>query len=69
MLLERGAASSWFQFSCSDRSKPAGRGVILHAFFQGTNPFAQTFAELRQFLWTEHQQGNKEDDQQVHRLK
>src|SRR5690242_3142277 len=45
------------------------RGMILHAIFQGTNPLAQTLAELRQFLGPEDQQGNKEDDQQVHRLK
>src|SRR5579863_7021345 len=45
------------------------RGMIFHTVFQGTNPLAQTLAELRQFLGTEHQQGNKEDDQQVHRLK
>jgi hypothetical protein len=45
------------------------RGIILHALFQGADPLAQTFAELRQFLGTEHQQSNKEDHQQVHRLK
>src|SRR5271166_5728678 len=45
------------------------RGIVLHAIFQGTNPLTQTLAELRQFLGAEDQQGNKEDHQQVHRLK
>src|SRR5690242_5324301 len=44
-------------------------GIVLHAIFQGTNPFAQTFAKLRQFLRTEDQQRNSKDNEQVHRLK
>ena len=44
-------------------------GMILHALFQGADPLTQTFAELRQLPGTEYQQGNKEDHQQVHRLK
>ncbi len=50
------------------RSKPEG-WVILHAFFQGTNPLAQPFAQFRQFLGTENQQRNGKNDDQVRRLK
>src|SRR5215831_6129913 len=44
-------------------------GLIFHAIFQRADPLTQTFAQLRQFPGAEHQQSNKEDDQQVHRLK
>src|SRR5215831_16198984 len=43
--------------------------LVFHAVFQSANPLTQTFAQLRQLPGTEHQQRNKEDDQQVHRLK
>lgn len=44
-------------------------GMVLHAILQGTNALTQAFAQFGELLRTEHQQGNKEDYQQVHRLK
>src|SRR5579859_5573748 len=43
--------------------------VVLHAIFQRADALAQTLSQLRQFLGAKHQQGNKEDHQQVHGLK
>jgi hypothetical protein len=43
--------------------------AVFHSIFQRPYPFAQTFSEFRQFFGTEHQQGDEEYHQQVHRLK
>src|ERR1700675_2263927 len=46
-----------------------GRWIILHAFFQSTNSFAQPLTKFRQFLRAKNQQGNSENDDQMCRLK
>jgi hypothetical protein len=56
-VLHFGARTLWF------------RSCILHALFQSTNTFSNAFAELWKFFRAEHQEGNKEDDQEMHRLK
>src|SRR5258706_4655155 len=43
--------------------------MVLHAFFQGTNPLAQPLAQFRQLLRTENQQCNGKNDDQMRRLK
>ena len=42
---------------------------FLHARLQGTDALSDALAQLRQFLRTKNQQGNKEDHQQMHWLK
>src|SRR5580698_3880788 len=49
-------------------SRSRGCRGILHPFFQGAISFAQPFAQLRQFLGAENQQGNGKNDDQVPRL-
>src|SRR5208337_2899167 len=43
--------------------------IILHTFLQRTNALADPLAEFRELLGPEDEQSNKEDHQQVHRLK
>src|SRR5271156_1365105 len=49
-------------------SRSRGCRSIFHPLFQGTISFAQPFAQLRQLLRTENQQGNGKNDDQVPRL-
>lgn len=57
------------------RVRSRGRGVcglgglVLHAFFERAEAFADPFAQFRQFLRPENEQGNEENDQQMHWLK
>src|SRR5208282_1694469 len=46
-----------------------GGRSILHALFQGTNPLTQPLAQFGQLFGTENEQGNRENDNQVRRLK
>src|SRR5712691_7549566 len=55
-----------------DFDSSGGRGLrraFLHTVFQSANALADTFAQFRQLLGAEHQERDKEDHQQMHRLK
>src|SRR5271155_658478 len=49
-------------------SRSRGCRSIFHPLFQSAISFAQPFAQLRQLLRTENQQGNGKNDDQVPRL-
>jgi len=43
-------------------------GWLFHALLQRPDALSQAFAEFGQLLGSKDQKGNKENDQQVHRL-
>jgi len=58
------------RFAVRDGFRSFGFGAgVFHSVLESAEAFADPLAEFRQFLGTENKQSDKEDDQQVHRLK